>query len=83
MTSWLIIFAGLYVSWQYMDLGSMSFLASFLAPLLFVVFLIALLYKLFKLLRSDDRGYGGDGGGWSDSGFGDDGGCGGGDGGGD
>ncbi|HEY7772848.1 MAG TPA: hypothetical protein VIC26_06690 [Marinagarivorans sp.] len=59
--AWLFWFAGLWVSWRYIDLSSTGLIASAVAPFCFVVCLIVLVVKVARRL-SGDSGYGGDSG---------------------
>ena len=78
MGSWLVIILGLIGSWQYANLESSSAIQSVLCPLMFGLFLIALLVKIVVLLghKTSGRsgsGFTGDFGG--DNSLGGDGGC--------
>lgn len=68
MKSFLIILAGLFLSWYFTDLSSDSSFQNILAPIFLFVFLIALaIWLILKAgfgKRIDDNDFGGGGGGF-------------------
>ncbi|MDO6761915.1 hypothetical protein [Agarivorans sp. 1_MG-2023] len=78
MKSWIIILAGLWSTWHFMAIESDSDFFSVFLPILFSLFVLALVIKLSGVSGNSGGGYCGGGFGGGDSG-GDSGGCGGGD----
>ena len=75
MWSWLANFLGLVIFWELMDLESKSIFYGVVCPILFALFLILLMTKVFFLIGRGGRGDGGGFWGDGDGGGGGDGGC--------